>query len=248
VPRNRSISRISKGLLNGRQVHAVTDTNVIIAATSVHDLWNEYGKHPGRVVGPTTDTPDGPMRRQRARDALLLLEYLHDRRLTTYSPLGSEFLRVMPARVAPESGDFPTLYITIFAHHVRWKIFPGWTDLLDETDKGVKGSDCDRHLVHKANLLGVPVISYEGAATGAVCKASQKAGVRVMTPREFWGPHAAEDDLVQAFANRWMAARDALWREVRPKYTNESGAAWVLNRMDDYLKHVLLDGRRQRQA
>src|SRR6266545_4543676 len=136
-------SPIRKRRFHGRDVRAVIDTCVLIEATNPHDLYDEYGKLSGRPILPGTDTLDGSMRRGRARDGLLLLEYLQDRRIRTYF-LGAEFMRQMAALVPPGDKEFPTHFARVFAHHAQQLLFPRWTTITDSGDAGKVGNEGER--------------------------------------------------------------------------------------------------------
>ncbi len=207
-------SPIRKRRFHGRDVRAVIDTCVLIEATNPHDLYDEYGKLSGRPILPGTDTLDGSMRRGRARDGLLLLEYLQDRRIRTYF-LGAEFMRQMAALVPPGDKEFPTHFARVFAHHAQQLLFPRWTTITDSGDAGKVGNDCDRHLVKMANWLGVPLITSETKANGAIRRAAARAGVRVVTPRQFWASRAHERALTRALLERWRRNEHKLWRRPR---------------------------------
>jgi hypothetical protein len=127
-------------------------------------------------------------------------------------------------------------------------LFPGWKSVTDTADVGKTGSACDRLLVHKANALGVHLITNEQKPNGTIAVMARKAGVTVVTPREFWQMKDAEDDLTDRFLENWAATKHVAFRRALPKFRTRALAEEIFGWVDGYYRHVLLGETRELPA
>lgn len=244
--------------LQGLAIAAVQDTCTLLDGTSIHDLFWEVEELALYPSPAPEDTPKGPKRRARARDALLLCEYLHERGLNTFIASG-EVARLLVARVpakpedypkrypkffpdgkAPDGLEVPTAYAKFFGGEVLPLLFPGWHAWGDGSDAGLDSNRCDEYLVQQAAQRSVPLItSEEGTRPNSIRGRAAAAGVTVMTPREFWEPHMNEEDGANRLLTRWVALLPELQRKAREMFKPAKDADFVLKSMNFYLHHVL---------
>jgi hypothetical protein len=215
---------------------AVIDSNVLLEVVSTHDLARLYN-------APSNTDPAGEvatLRRQRARESLLLAVHLNRIKAATYSIF--EPFRIVLKKVDPSASDnFEYHAITIWAHYIKDRVLPGWAMLNPSNgDDEPQGSHADSLLVERAKEYGVPLISHEGASLSGVDhgsgirKKAVRSGVQVMTAREFYGK-ADEAFLSESFMQRYAEGADAYIRTVaHPKVMRDS-MLWL----QGYYRHIL---------
>ena len=168
---------------------AVIDTNVLLEAVSCVDVVRHYAR-----ADFDRFSPNAILRRQKARESLLLSIHLDSVKATTFSIF--EAIRITEREVDPnERHKFEYHAITIWAHFVKDHVLPNWTmNVPSNGDEEPPGNQADTLLVEHAKKLGIPLISHEGVTTTGVnheCrirKEAGNAGVTILTPREFYGP------------------------------------------------------------
>lgn len=187
---------------------AVLDTNVVLDAISCVHLFKHYEN---RAV-PDPTARDSILRRQKARESLLLSVYLNSTKATTYSIF--EATRITVREVSPDAHDaFETHAMIISTHYVKDTVLPNWTMIGPSTGDGEPvGNAADALLVEKAKEFGVPLITHEGVTVdginpkSGIRKKAQTAGVVLRTAREFYGEL---DELLYSALFMQAYARDA---------------------------------------
>jgi len=167
---------------------AVIDSNVLLETVSCIDLFKHYARNDIDQY-----SQNAILRRQRARESLLLSIHLDRVKATTFSIF--EAIRITEREVDPnERHKFEYHAITIWAHFVKDHVLPNWTmNVPSNGDDEPRGNQADALLVEHAKKLGIPLISHEGVTTTGVdykCwirRKARKAGVAIVTPREFYG-------------------------------------------------------------
>lgn len=192
---------------------AVIDSNVLIEATSCVDVFRHYLRDNFEAR-----SADATLRRQKARESLLLSVYLDSIGATTFSL--NEAYRITLRTIVP--GDLNTLenlVLATWAHYVKARVLPNWTITLPATGEGEPtGNDADALLVRRAKEYDVPLISHEGVkVTGidedwGIRKRARAEGVRVLAPREFY-PGSDELLLSAQFLQRFDDGLEEYVRE-----------------------------------
>ncbi len=105
----------------------MVDTNVLLDASSCIDLAKFYRQHP--EVDPASD--GATLRRQRARESLLLSIHLNNLGATTFSLY--EFLRMAEREVDPKlTNKFENHAMQIWVYYVKDVVLPDWVMLCPE--------------------------------------------------------------------------------------------------------------------
>lgn len=168
-------------------VSAVMDSNVLVELVSYHDLDNAFAR---------SRSKDGAFhyRKQRLRNTLILFEYLHRNKLTTYS-MRDEPIAIL-SRLIPEDRKFTphTEHLRVAIPFLAENIFRDWTGkVADDGEPQPTGNEADDFLVDVAAHWRIPLITYEGIRTDGridptkrIQKRSKENCVKVMTPSEFW--------------------------------------------------------------
>lgn len=215
---------------------AVLDTNVVLDAVSCVHLFQHYEKQ--SVPDPTA--PSSILRRQKARESLILSVYLNSIKATTYSL--HEAPRIMLREVSPDALDaFETHAMIIWTHYVKDTVLPNWAMIGPSNGDGEPvGNAADALLVEKAKEFGVPLVSHEGLTVDGInenCGLRRKAraaGIQVRTAREFYGDI---DELLQSalFMQAYGRGAEAhIAKSQRPEYMRESMLA-----LQGYYRHIL---------
>src|SRR5665213_2178653 len=168
---------------------AVLDTNVVLEAISCVDLVKLYNNHPD--IDPTG--PEPTLRRQKARESLLLSIHLNSIKATTYSIF--EPMRIAGREVDPNAhSEFENHAMIIWTHYVKDNVLPDWVMTSPSSGEGEPtGNRADTLLVERAREHGVPLVSHEGLGAAGIDpksgirKKAAAAGVTIVTPREFYG-------------------------------------------------------------
>lgn len=167
---------------------AIIDSNVMLEASSCVDMVKLYeASH----VDPRGR--DAIVRRQRARESLLLSVYLDAIKATTFSLF--ESVRIAMREIDPaETGAFENHAMRIWVHYVKDNVLPDWVITCPANgEEEPTGNGADTLLVEHAKRYGVPLISHEGVTAkgvdpkSGIRKKAKRAGVEVLTPREFYG-------------------------------------------------------------
>jgi hypothetical protein len=215
---------------------AVLDTNVVLEAVSCVDLVKLYNNQPD--IDPLS--PEATLRRQKARESLLLSIYLNSIKATTYSIF--ESMRITVREVDPNANDeFENHAMIIWTHYVKDKVLPDWVMTSPSSgDDEPTGNRADALLVERAKEHGVPLISHEGLSVAGIDPKSgirrkaAAAGVTIVTPKEFYGNM---DELLQAalFMKRYAdGAEGHIRSSTHPGIMRES-MLWL----DGYYRHIL---------
>ena len=215
---------------------AVLDTNVVLEAISCVDLVKLYNNQPD--LDPTG--PEATLRRQKARESLLLSIHLNTIKATTYSIF--EPMRIAVREVDPNAhGEFENHAMVIWTHYVKDEVLPDWVMTSPSDGEGEPtGNRADALLVERAKEYGVPLISHEGLSVAGIDsksgirKKAAAAGVTIVTPREFCGEMA---ELLESalFMKRCADGAEAHAQAAsHPKLMRES-MLWL----QGYYRHIL---------
>jgi hypothetical protein len=169
-------------------IRALIDSNVMLEIVSCVDMSKAYNES-----GLDPEGPEATLRRQKARESLLLSMYLNKTSARTFSLF--EATRITVREVAPQAtGTFANHAMVIWAHYIKDAVLPDWEILCPSDGNGEPaGNRADALLVKLACDYDVPLISHEGITVNGVDpksgirKKSRAAGVRIVTPREFYG-------------------------------------------------------------
>jgi hypothetical protein len=214
---------------------AVIDTNVVMDIFGCFHVVRHYDD-----PGITAEHPKSVYRRDRARQALLLAQHLHNIKATTFNIY--EPMTIVVREVDPEVSDtFEHHYTRIFANYVKGHVIPDWV-MLQPAQQGEegKGDKADSALVQYAKDYDVPLISFEGFTPSGIDPGNKMrrkalgAGVRVLTPSDFYGD-ADEQLLAALFYNGF--------RNGAKRYIDEGPAPAInrvaVNDVNRYFQHVL---------
>jgi len=221
--------------LNYDKPVAVIDTNVIINIFGCFHVSRHYDE-----PGMSAEHPKSTYRRDRARQALLLAQHLHNTKATTFNIY--EPMTIVVREVNPEASDtFEHHYTRIFANYIKDTVLPDWTMLQpDRPGNEGKGDKADSALVQHAQDYGVPLVSFEGFTPSGIDsnnkmrKKATAAGVQLLTPMEFYS-EADEQLLAALFYNGF--------KNGAKRYIDEGPAPEVnhvaVNDVNGYFRHVL---------
>lgn len=210
---------------------AIVDTNVILDIFTVNDLVGAYAKR---------DDSESLFRRVRIRESLLLAWYLRSIGATTRS-LQNEVTRLMVKRAPPESTTIESRYPNVMVNFVRPYVLDRWNVLLDDSDAGLVGRQCDDKLLELAKEHSAPLITNEGYSIDGVSSNDPKKlrargaakQLRVFTPREFWQGQMG-DRAWRRFLKRFTdAAPKFIKREAHPEAMEKA-----LGEYHSILRHV----------
>lgn len=215
---------------------AVLDTNVVLDASSCLHMVKHYDNQ--AVPDPTTR--DSILRRQKARESLLLSVYLNSIQATTYSIF--EATRITVREISPDSNrTLENHAMIIWLHYVKDSVLPSWTMVSPSNgDAEPVGNAADALLVAKAREFGVPLVSHEGVTVhglnprSGIRKMAQDSGVKIVTAREFYGDM---DELLQsalfmqAYGN---GAEEHVGKSAKPEIMRESMLV-----LQAYYRHIL---------
>lgn len=214
---------------------AVIDSNVMLEAVSCVDLMKHYER-----ADFDARSPDSTLRRQKARESLLLAIHLDRIGATTYSLY--ESARVTLREVDPDShGAFENHAMKLWLHYVKDCVLPNWTMTMPSTgDEEPTGSRADTLLVERAKEFGVPLITHEGLTVAGIDqqrgirRKARSEGVTIVTAREFYG--SVNELLYSAlFLQRFdQGAGDHIRASSRADVTRES-----MSYLRGYYLHIL---------
>jgi len=215
---------------------AVIDTNVIVDAISCVHMVKHYDAHPN--IGPAA--PESTLRRQKARESLLLSMYLNSSEATTYSIF--EATRITVREIDPNADDaFENHALKIWIHYVKDNVLPNWVMIGPSSGDGEPlGNGADALLVQKAKEFGVPLISHEGVTVdginskSGIRKKAYDAQVKIMTAREFYGDMDEQEQSGRFMLGYARGAEAYARRNAEPTIMRES-MLWL----QGYYRHIL---------
>jgi hypothetical protein len=231
VPPDLSVARID----------VVLDTNILFDALSIHDLVGTYDKYLDATTFNIND-PNLVLRRARAREALLLLLFCHEKQLRTFS------LDKIAHLVPPNNPAFAAQYTSVFIHFVRMELLVGWREFSDENcDASIKGNDCDSFLVKTCRKNMLPLVTHEGYGPNGIDsrakirKQAADAGVPVFTAREFWSGKLDPQRAIDSFCEEFDLRAPEFIRRSFPEHEHRL-AERTFDRVRGSLNHVLWGG------
>ena len=215
---------------------AVVDTCVLADVFSCHDLIEAI-----RVTKCEDDNVR--YRRARVQESMILIEYLHRKRLATFSlrdELWKVFERNVPADPVSEKTEFPKIAFDFLAQNI-WR---DWTPVVQDPDWGEEPSNnkADDALIEIARRYAIPLITNEGYGRDGTLDRRNRmrkrciaSGVDVVSPKAFWDkkidPRSAERRIRRSFDKR--EDRFILG------HPNVSAARYMMQIVRNYLGYVL---------
>ncbi len=179
------------------------DTNVLLDLLSIHSLTSEVD----------SGGPDVEWRRERARNAVLLACYCHDRGISTLS-LG-EASAILRRSVDPEQDGLERMYVELFLHFVKDDLLRGWRFQHVNGSETLRGNAADDEYLRIAVTEKLVLITNEDLTPAGVRKApkpgslrekARVAGVEVCTPAELLMARGVDvERLTREFFARWDA-------------------------------------------
>ena len=223
---------------------AVLDTNVLVEMYAGSDVFATYQKL--SVTLETLDDEAAVKRRARARNSLLLADYLHKQRAKTYG-LHSERVSIITRCVPPKPTEPATskddaaiaaynlLITTKMVHVVKDRIFDRWTHHLPKKPDGHRATAADDALVVAAQKYQVVLITNEKTE---LPHKGKNVGVTVMTPREFLVGKIDDAQAAGDILNRYCRAAEKYLEELAGEERDRE-RDHLLTVMG-YLEHILL--------
>jgi hypothetical protein len=198
-------------------ITVAVDTNVFLDIHSCHDLVNDVEKLTAMLgdADKAFDHPDVRFRIIRARESTLLAIYFNKMKTSTWS-LHTESTSMLGRFAPPETPggqDMRSDFTRTFVHYVKDHVLPGWNPFIPAVEDHVKGDAADLALLEYAEVNGVPIVTNEGVTINGITEAKRNnmrrrgrlRGVRVLSPREFYGYNMEADAEIEAFLRRFRA-------------------------------------------
>jgi hypothetical protein len=192
--------------MSPRRFAAVIDTNVLLDIYSIADLEKAYGAAAG------AETDETHFRRVRARESLVFAWLLHQRAATTIS-LPFEPSRMLVRDAPPDARDtLQTQHVQLSIYVVKDYVLDSWDHRsVRGADKNLTGERCDDLLLALAREERAPLVTNEGYSLSGVSSATPRglrakglrAGVRVLTPRDFWSGAISDGRACRQFLARF---------------------------------------------
>jgi len=229
--------------MDGAHPIAVIDTNVMLSLATCIDAANHYTKifEVDPSEGAQADTEESTFIRMRIREATLLAQYLHETGATTFSL--HEFERMVREKVELNFEKIDPHFALVWLDYTKPTLLNRWLLTTPIELNEPTGSDADTLLVETAKEWDVPLISYEGLSTAGIDpdrkgmrRKAKQAGVRLVTPREFYWQDEQHELLLSAlFVTRFKShAPDYIAKKPHPEVMLNT-----FNHLEAYYRHVL---------
>lgn len=227
---------------------AVVDTNVIIDTYSYHDFIAALQPRSIVMGEASLDDPYVRYRKQRARDAVVLVMHLSRTKAVTcsYHQEGEQqMLKVVPPR--SKGGITEDVVFTEFAvWFIYDRVLDGWMPATFGVRTALKGNKADAFIAAHAKRHGVPLITNEGfrddmtIVDEGLRLVAKRQGVDVFTPGEYLRHRSVnQSEAIDEFFQSFGDLAPKYLEERKRRYGRQDKGQHVMDHILRYYRYVL---------